>query len=92
VNDIPVNPEGGMRAAMGAYAVGERMLGDLRLTVGQLAQLRAIDAKYQQSLFRLLDGAQRRPTNEEGEELDTVAARDILDMLTPDQRLQITGR
>ena len=61
-----------MRAPVGAFSLVERMLGDLKLSVGQWTQLRAIDHKYQQSLFTLLDGA----------------AREILEMLTPDQRIQ----
>ena len=77
-----------MRAPVGAFSLVERMLGDLKLSVGQWTQLRAIDHKYQQSLFTLLDGAARAPTSEEIEKLDEVAAREILEMLTPDQRIQ----
>ena len=81
-----------MSTAIGAFLVAKRMLGDLTLSVGQLAQLRAIDHKYQQSLFTILEGGQRPPTREETQQLDDTAARDILDMLTPAQRTQIIGR
>jgi len=40
---------------MNAFTVAAEMLGDMRLSPGQLAQLRAIDAKYQQRLFTLLN-------------------------------------
>src|SRR5207237_8224880 len=81
----------GMKAATGAFTVAERMLGGLTLSVGQLAQLRAIDRKYQQRLFTLLDGVEREPTSAEVWQLDDMAARDIAEMLTPDQRTQIKG-
>jgi hypothetical protein len=77
---------------IGAFAVAKRVLGDLTLTVGQLAQLRAIDRKYQQGLFTLLDGAQRAPTSAEIAQLDEIAMRDILEMLTPGQRQRVSGR
>jgi len=80
-----------MKAATGAFTVAERMLGGLTLSVGQLAQLRAIDRKYQQRLFTLLDGVEREPTSAEVWQLDDMAARDIAEMLTPDQRMQIKG-
>jgi hypothetical protein len=94
---------------MSAYAVAERLLGDMPLSVGQLTQLRAIDRKYQQRLFTLLHAAEgdgrepaavrrfgssvvrsaRTPTDAEISELDEIAAADILDMHTPDQRRNI---
>ena len=81
-----------MTEAIGAFAVAKRMLGDLTLTAGQLTQLRAIDRKYQQALFALLDGADRPPTSAEVAQLDEIAAREVLDMLTPDQRTQARRR
>ena len=80
-----------MSEGIGAFAVARRMLGDLPLTVGQLTQLRAIDRKYQQALFTLLDGGQRPPTSAEIAPLDEIAARDILEMLTPEQRQHVRG-
>jgi hypothetical protein len=56
-----------------------------------LTQLRAIDRKYQQALFTLLNGADRPPTSAEIAQLDEIARRDILDMLTPDQRIYAAG-
>ncbi|HKW47794.1 MAG TPA: hypothetical protein VJN70_10125 [Gemmatimonadaceae bacterium] len=81
-----------MRGPHGAYTVAERMLGNLALTPQQSGQLRAIDHKYQQALFTMLNGAQRAPTITEMSQLDEIAARDIRVMLTPDQRRQIDGR
>ena len=81
-----------MRAPHGAYTVAARVLGDLALTPQQSGQLRAIDHKYQQALFTVLNGAQRPPTIAETSPLDEIAARDIRDMLTPEQRRQIDGR
>lgn len=81
-----------MNEATGAFAVAARLLGDLTLSAGQLAQLRAIDRKYQQALFTLLDGAQRPAPSAEIARLDESAARDILEMLTPEQRIRVAGR
>jgi hypothetical protein len=39
---------------MDAFTVAAQMLGGLELGSGQLAQLRAIDSKYQQRLYTLL--------------------------------------
>ncbi|HEX8696376.1 MAG TPA: hypothetical protein VF746_28415 [Longimicrobium sp.] len=39
---------------MDAFTVAAQMLGGLELDAGQLAQLRAIDSKYQQRLYALL--------------------------------------
>jgi len=80
-----------MSDGIGAFAVAKRVLGELTLTVGQLTQLRAIDRKYQQALFTLLNGADRPPTSAEIAQLDEIARRDILDMLTPDQGIDAGG-
>jgi hypothetical protein len=61
---------------MNALAEAARMLGDMELSAGQLAQLRALDRKYAQRRF---DG--RRS---EADLLDLLRS-DILAMLTPDQ-------
>jgi hypothetical protein len=58
-----------------ALAEAARMLGDLELTSGQLAQLRALDRKY----------AQRRYEGGTEEELLAALRSDILEMLTPEQ-------
>ena len=81
-----------MSDATSAFTVAKRMLGDLTLSPPQLAQLRAIDRKYQQALFTLLDGAQRAPTTAEILPLDEMAARDILAMLTPEQLAALPAR
>jgi hypothetical protein len=76
-------------APTGAFTVAKQLLGDVFLTAGQLAQLRAIDRKYQQALFALLDGSARHPTDAERLQLDAIAKADILEMLTPEQRLRV---
>ena len=81
-----------MRAPHGAYTVAKRLLGDLALTPQQSGQLRAIDHKYQQALFAVLHGADRPPTIAETSPLDEMAAREIREMLTPEQRRVIDGR
>lgn len=74
-----------MSGATSAFTVAARLLGNVTLSPSQLAQLRALDRKYQQALFNLLNGSQRAPTVGEISTLDESAARDILAMLTPDQ-------
>jgi hypothetical protein len=76
----------------GAFTVAARILGSVTLSPQQVTQLRAIDRKYQQALFSVLDGAQRAPTNAEISPLDDIAARDILEMLTPDQLAALPRR
>lgn len=76
-----------------AFSVAARLIGSAAtLSPWQLAQLRAIDRKYQQALFALLDGAQRAPTLAEVALLDEMAARDILEMLTPEQLAVLSAR
>ena len=61
---------------MNALAEAARMLGDLELSPGQLAQLRALDRKY----------AQRRFEGRRSEaDLLGLLRSDILAMLTPEQ-------
>jgi Spy/CpxP family protein refolding chaperone len=69
--------------------VAKRLLASLALTPGQTAQLRAIDHKYQQSLYTMLQGDSRPPTNAERAQLDDCAAREIMNMLTPEQRNRV---
>lgn len=91
---------------MNAYTMATQLLGDVDLSAGQLAQLRAIDMKYQQRLFTLLHrddagrpadlpGAaparEREPTAEEMAALREMIAADLLDMLTPEQREALRG-
>ena len=75
-----------------AFSVAERLLGRVTLTTGQIAHLRAIDHKYQQSLYAMLDGARRAPTATERLQLDGAAAREIMEILTPEQRTRVTGQ
>ena len=80
------------RSPASAFTVAERLLAGITLTVYQTAQLRAIDHTYQQSLFRMLAGARRAPTAAEQSQLDEVAARDIMNMLTAEQRRCLDAR
>jgi hypothetical protein len=68
-----------------AFGVAARLIAKVTLSPWQASQLRAIDRKYQQTLFELLAGEQRSPTTAEVASLDDMAAREILAMLTPDQ-------
>jgi hypothetical protein len=61
---------------MNALAEAARMLGDMELSAGQLAQLRALDRKYAQRRFE--------GRRSEAELLDLLRS-DILAMLTPEQ-------
>lgn len=78
-----------MREPASACTVAAGLLPSIALTPSQTAQLRAIDHKYQQSLYTMLAGAPRAPTATEQSGLDDAAARDILNMLTPEQRALI---
>ncbi len=79
---------------MNAFSVASELLGDLELAPGQLAQLRAIDHKYQQRIYTLLHGGEtpgptgtrRELTADEAGELRASLEKDILAMLTPEQR------
>ena len=82
---------------MNAYTLAAQLLGDTQLSGGQLAQLRTIDASHQQRLFTLLhDGGARRearePTASELAALRETIVRDLLGMLTPEQRAALSGR
>ena len=82
---------------MNAYTLAAQLLGDTELSAGQLAQLRTIDAGHQQRLFTLLhDGGAARParapTAQELAALRETIVRDLLEMLTPEQRAALSGR
>jgi len=79
----------GSRSPAGAFSVAARLLNGMTLTPGQTAQLRAIDHKYQQSLHTMLKGAPRAPTEAERAQLDDTTAREIMEMLTPEQRTRL---
>lgn len=61
---------------MNALTEAARMLGDLELSPGQLAQLRALDRKYAQQRFE--------GRRSDADLLDRLRS-DILAMLTPEQ-------
>ncbi len=62
---------------MNAFTVAAEMLGDVQLSPGQRAQLRAIDAKYQQRLFTLL--------NREDTDADATGSPALLDGMRPER-------
>ena len=71
-----------MNGPTSAFTVAARMVDIGTLSPQQMTQLRALDHKYQQALFTMLDGAQRAPTSAEISALDDMAARDIVEVLT----------
>lgn len=86
---------------MDPFTMAELLLGDMTLTPGQLAQLRAINTKYFTELYALQQkAAAERGARAEGPladrasaipesemaALDDVIARDIRDILSEDQR------
>lgn len=69
---------------MNPFTLAERLLDGIRLTPGQLAQLRAINTKYYTALASLErdpGAAGRGPAD-----LQLLIAADIREMLTDDQR------
>ena len=82
---------------MNAYTLASELLKGVDLTPSQLAELRAIDVKYQQHLFALLHGGDAgaraaRPTPEQLAELRLMVESDLLRMLTPEQRATVDSR
>jgi hypothetical protein len=86
---------------MDPFTMAELLIGDMQLTSGQLAQLRAINTKYFTEVFALEQKARRHGGSGTGEQpgdrareipdadlraLDALIARDIRDILTEDQR------
>lgn len=84
---------------MDVFSVAAEMLGEMSLSPGQLANLRAIDAElYRRTagILRAADGrvAERELTAEEARGLREMLVAAILDTLTPAQRRELgpTGR
>lgn len=80
---------------MDAFTMAEDMLHGIELSADQLAQLRAINHEYYTRLFALSrsgtagdakGAATRTATPAEMEELHATMAREIREMLTPEQR------
>ena len=73
---------------LSAYAEAERLFGDVELTTGQLAQLRASDAAHQRRLFALLHAAGRsgEPSAPEIDALRRQIDADLFALLSPEQR------
>jgi Spy/CpxP family protein refolding chaperone len=76
---------------MDAFGTAAGMLGDLALTSGQIAQLRAINTKHYLAVHELLRGPDGRAeerdlTGAETATLRAVLVADILEILTPEQR------
>jgi hypothetical protein len=82
--------------------MAELLIGDMRLTSGQLAQLRAINTKYFTEVFALEQKSRRHGSSEPSGPaadsapeipeadllaLDAMIARDIRDILTEDQQV-----
>jgi Spy/CpxP family protein refolding chaperone len=78
---------------MNALTMATEMLGNVELTPGQLAQLRALDRKYAQRVYTLLhdseDGIRRELTEAEAADLEAKLRSDVLALLTPEQQGQL---
>lgn len=77
VDQTGVPHEGSEEEPMNALTEAARMLGDMELSPGQLAQLRALDRKYAQRRFE--------GRRSEADLLEHLRS-DILAMLTPEQQ------
>lgn len=75
---------------MSALTTALEMLGDIQLSPGQLAQLRALDRKYAQRVYTLLHdseaGTRRELTEAEVADLEAKLRSDIYALLTPEQQ------
>jgi hypothetical protein len=71
---------------MDPFTMAELLLGDTKLTPGQVAQLRAINTKYFTELYALQQTAGAEDAADQAA-LEAVIAQDIRDMLTEDQRV-----
>jgi hypothetical protein len=74
---------------MNALTVAADILGNISLSPGQLAQLRALNRKYAQRAYSLLheSSAPRRELSDaEAADLQAMLVSDILAMLTPEQQ------
>jgi hypothetical protein len=75
-----------MSGMVDPFTIAAELLGDMQLlSRGQLAQLRALNSKYQQRVFELTLGGTRGLMEGEGSELEAMVRRDILAMLTSQQ-------
>lgn len=85
---------------MDAFAVADELLGDIQLTSGQLAGLRAINHRYFTEVYALLHppgeqdahaaaGGEPALTARQTAELRVRLERDVRDLLTPAQRASI---
>jgi hypothetical protein len=74
---------------MNAFTIAAELLGNISLSPGQLAQLRALDRKYAQRVYSLLhqpDAARQELTGSEAADLSAKLEADILPLLTPGQQ------
>ncbi|HJU90284.1 MAG TPA: hypothetical protein VJ672_12880 [Gemmatimonadaceae bacterium] len=82
-----------MKDASDPFTIAEQLLGNLALSVGQLAQLRALNTKYWTAVFALKQGetGTRTPSEEELSTLRRTIEADIFEILTPEQRAAVSG-
>jgi hypothetical protein len=75
---------------MNALTMALEMLGNIELSPGQLAQLRALDRKYAQRVYTLLHdseaGTPRELTEAEAADLEDKLRSDVFALLTPEQQ------
>jgi hypothetical protein len=75
---------------MNALTMALEMLGNIELSPGQLAQLRALDRKYAQRVYTLLHdseaGTRRELTAAEAADLEDKLRSDVFALLTPEQQ------
>jgi hypothetical protein len=75
---------------MNALTMATELLGDIELSPGQVAQLRALNRKYAQRIYTLLHPSDAPPREElsepEAADLHVRLAADILALLTPEQQ------
>jgi hypothetical protein len=75
---------------MNALTTAAEILGNLELSPGQLAQLRALNRKYAQRAYTLLHPPNAAPREElteaEAADLEAKLRSDILALLTPEQQ------
>ena len=85
---------------MNAFTMAAELLAGVSLTAGQLAQLRAIDHKYWQSVHALLrstgDGPAGAPSEEQIAALHAALERDVralapADFVAPVAKMRATG-
>jgi Spy/CpxP family protein refolding chaperone len=77
---------------MNALTMATEMLGNVELTPGQLAQLRALDRKYAQRVYTLLHDSEagtRELSEAEAADLEAKLRSDVHALLTPEQQGQL---